>query len=252
MTRLRTALFLLGAPAAAFAHDRPGDPPAPDTLTNPVLETTVAEFEQDVNPEPTFMMTDRTYTTVVTISHGTSFRDLGFAVTAGGGISGFTDDSARDATDDGGGWDVRATIGTQMPIAVEISYLGSSQSIDALGLDNDALLVGNGVQANLRVNTRTRRAVQPFFIAGVAWRHYDLSNVASNMSDVADHDDVAELPIGAGIAYHYRGLILDARGEYRPTLGADLIPSLVQDSVTNDNEAALHRWGVNANIGYEF
>jgi len=252
MARLGTALLLLGAPAAAFAHDRPGDPPARDTPTEAVPETTIAESDPDARPEPTFMMADRTYTTVVTVTHGTDFRDLGFALTGGGGVSGFTDNSARDATRDGGGWDVRATIGTRVPLGGEVSYLGSSQSIDALGLEDDARLVGNGLQANLRVNLTTRSAVQPFFIAGVAWRHYDLTNIDTNMSDVSDHDNVAEFPLGAGVAYHYRGLVVDARGEYRPTVGAEMIPSLVQDSVTNDNEAALHRWGVTANLGYEF
>ena len=240
MTRLRGALLLLvAAPLAAQADD---DTKAPE------------EFVPGANwvNEPTYEVKAHQYTTTTTESRDGLFADFGWAVSAGGGVSGFTDNSARGTAQDGGAWDVRATFGTRSPLAAEVSYLGSMQQIDALGLDN-ALLVGNGVQANVRLNLTTSAALQPFLFAGAAWRHYSLTNVDTNTSDIDSSDNVLEVPVGAGLAYRYRGFLLDARGEYRPATNNDLMPSFTQDrDFESDNRADLHRWGVNANIGYEF
>jgi hypothetical protein len=265
MIRLRGALMLVAVPAAAFAQtpppsgeDDPVLPPSePPLLDPPPVDDTRAPdpFVPEAVPppaEPTFEMHSRNYRTTTT-EEESMFTRFGFAISAGGGVSGFTDNTARSATQDGGGWDVRATFGTRSPIAAEISYLGSAQAIEALGLDNNAVLLGNGVQANVRVNLTTDTDLQPFLFGGAAWRRYQVTNTDSNTSDVADDDDVLEIPVGAGLAYRYRGLILDMRGEYRRTTQEDLMPSLTQDGpFANDGQAELHRWGVNANIGYEF
>jgi hypothetical protein len=245
MTRLSAVLLLLVAATPALADD-PAPDPAPDQK---VPDPFVPEADP-ARPDPTFRMSNHTYRTVVTQTSPSLWS--GIAVSAGGGVSGFTGESARDAASDGGGWDVRATIGTHSPIAAEVSYLGSMQAIDALGLDDNALLVGNGVQANVRINLSTTSAVQPFLFGGAAWRHYSLQNVDTNTSDVSGSDDVLEIPVGAGVAYRYRGFILDARGEFRASTNDDLLPSLTQEPFSNDNQAELHRWGVNANVGYEF
>ena len=255
MTRLRGALLLaIAAPAAVFAQPLP-DPEAPTDAPADPDNKTPDPFKPEAEPprpEPTFEMRSHTYRTTTTETES-MFSRFGFAISAGGGVSGFTDNTARSATNDGGGWDVRATFGTHSPLAAEVSYLGSAQTIDALGLDDGAVLLGNGVQANVRLNLTTTASVQPFLFAGAAWRRYQLTNVDTNTSDVADDDDVLEIPVGAGIAYRYRGFILDARGEYRRTTEEDLMPSLTQDGpFANDSQAELHRWGVNANIGYEF
>jgi hypothetical protein len=173
---------------------------------------------------------------------------IGMSISAGGGITGFTDSSLRDTTNDGGNWDVRATFGTRTSIAVEGSYLGSAQGIDALNLDQDAILLGNGVQGNLRLNAMPRFPVQPFAFGGVAWRRYTLTNVATNMSTLSDDDDVLEFPVGVGVAYRYRGFLLDARSEIRFATGEDLVPDLDGDA----GSQPMHRYGINANVGYEF
>lgn len=237
MTRLSAALFTVLAASPALADDPPANGiPVPD--------------QQTTEPEAaTYGLSSHTYRTVTTESAAPLFG--GLAISGGGGVSGFTGESARNATSAGGSWDVRLTIGTRSPIAVEVSYLGSAQAIDALGLDDSAVLLGNGVQANARLNLATG-AVQPFLFAGAAWRHYSIQNADANTSDVAGSDNVLEVPVGAGVAYRYRGFILDARGEFRASMDNELLPSLVQDPLSTDNEAELHRWGVNANIGYEF
>ena len=283
---IRRTLLLYATSAAifapaAFAQTAPEDPqptvpdpaPAPtddptpttdDTLLPPE-DTTVdvdVDAEVDVEPvepvepvrdDPTFM-SQRMYTTTTTEEQRpTILSEWGFALAAGGGVSGFTSETARDATQDGGGWDVRATIGTRLPVSAEIAYIGSAQTIDALGLDDGAVLVGNGVQGNLRLNVMTESAVQPFIYAGAAWRRYDLANTDTNTSSVADHDDVVEFPVGAGIAYRYRGLLFDARGEFRAATNEDLMPSLAASPglAGDDDNASLHRWGVTANLGIE-
>ncbi len=175
-------------------------------------------------------------------------KNLGFGIAAGGGAGGFVNDSLRNTTSVGGDWDVRATIGTRMPIAFEGSYIGSAQSIDALGLDNDAVLVGNGVQGALRFSAPIGLPFRPFAFGGAAWRRYDLTGSDTNLSDVAGADDVLELPVGIGIGGSWNGLMLDARGEYRFSADNDLLP------VTEDGSdyAEMDRWGIKGTVGVEF
>jgi hypothetical protein len=180
---------------------------------------------------------------------------LGIAIAAGGGVGAFTHDAARLSTNPGGDWDVRLTLGTRSPIAFEGSYIGSAQSIDALGLDSGAVLVGNGLQGALRVNTTIDFPVQPFFFGGLGWRHYEIMNTNANLSDFESDDDVLEIPLGVGIAGKYRGLILDARGEFRATAYESMIPEAGEDDdieLDQDSSAAMHRWGVKATVGFEF
>jgi hypothetical protein len=180
----------------------------------------------------------------------TMFERLGLSIAAGGGVSGFTDSSIRDNTKDGGGWDVRATFGTRSFLSFEANYIGSAQAIDALGLDSDAMLVSNGVQGALRVNFLRDTAVQPFLYGGVAWRRYDVTNTSTAFSDVNDEDDVLEIPAGIGVAYRWKGLLLDARGEFRATTDNDLMPRFTVGGLREP--LPMHRYGVNASIGYEF
>jgi hypothetical protein len=179
---------------------------------------------------------------------GWSFERMGFGLTVGGGVAGFTNDTMRTFTDIGGGWSARVTLGTNSPLAFEAAYIGTLQNIEALGLDDDALLTGNGVQGALRLNATTDMAVQPFLYAGVGWRRYSITRADFNTSDIANDDDVLELPVGVGLAYKVGSFMLDARGELRPTFYEDMVPSL------NDigDDARMHSWGVNANLGFQF
>lgn len=265
----RTAALTLGLLATAGTAAAQGEPapstspppePAPAPMTGDVdvdvdVDTPPApSADVDVQPAP---MSQPTYTAPVytaepdDIDMGaeSTLERYGIAIAAGGGVDGFTNDTLRDATDPGGNWNVRLSVGTRSPIAFEGSYIGSAQSIEALGLDNDAILVGNGLQGNVRVNLLDAN-IQPFAFAGAAWRHYELTNSDFNTSDVQESDDVLEIPVGAGLAWKYEGLVLDARGEFRYADQEDLMPSLT--AVTTEDRAEMHRWGVNANIGYAF
>jgi hypothetical protein len=233
-----------------------------DDQNNPA-DTTAPTHEQvnsDTNDTTTVVVPNtqpQTYnsTTVVTPpddDYGERER-AGIAITAGAGASGFTNSNLRGETEFGGDWGVRLTFGTRSPLAFEASYIGSAQRIEALGLDDNAYLVSNGAQGALRFNITADLPVQPFLFAGLAWRRYDLANTATNLSDVDDVDNVVELPLGAGIAGKAAGLIIDVRGEFRPAFDEDLLPQAIEGTTLEPGDAVpMHRWGVNANLGYEF
>lgn len=245
----------------------PGNEPVEtgsDVDVNADVNTPAPDADVNVNvstpppPPPTYTTPPASYTTVIVPdsdrgAYGDEYMPrYGIAIAAGGGASGFTSESLRGTTNPGGDWDVRLTFGTRSPLAFEASYIGSAQSIDALGLDSDAVLVGNGVQGALRLNTTIDLPVQPFIYGGVAWRRYDLTNTSANTSDISDSDDVLEVPLGVGIAGKFQGLIVDARGEFRPAWFQDLVPEIINDTGLSDGHGSMHRWGVNASVGYEF
>lgn len=170
---------------------------------------------------------------------------LGFAV--GGGLDDFAGTTMRDTTSLGGSWTARVTLGTKSYVAFEGSYIGSAQNIEALGLGNNAVLVGNGAQGALRINLTTSFPVQPFVYAGAAWRHYSITNNTINTSDISNTDDVAEFPGGVGFSGYVGGFMADVRGEYRIATAEDLAPSR-----SGTGEASLDRWGVTGNLGFSY
>jgi hypothetical protein len=178
---------------------------------------------------------------------GTFFDHLGFGFAVGGGIDDFAGETMRGNTSLGGSWTARVTAGTRSYVALEGSYIGSAQSIEALGLDTDAILVGNGAQGALRVNVLRNFAVQPFIYGGLAWRHYSIERNSFNTSDVSNTDDVMEIPAGVGVSGYIAGFMADVRGEYRWAEFEDLAPSR-----TSGGEASLDRWGVTANLGFAY
>lgn len=179
------------------------------------------------------------------------YETLGYGLSAGGGVDDFVGEAFRDTTNTGGGWTVRFTLGTKSYLAGELSYIGSAQSIHAIGLSDDAVLVGNGAQGALRINVLKGYSVQPFIYGGAAWRHYDLTDVTINTSDVRDSDDVFEVPFGIGFSGYFYGFMADVRGEYRASWSNDLIPTL-----DNNDEGvlvnAMDRWDVMGTLGVEF
>jgi hypothetical protein len=170
---------------------------------------------------------------------------FGMVISAGGGVEDFTDPGMRDTTGVSGVWDVRFQLGTRFPLAIEAAYLGSAQTIDAIGLDSSAVLLGSTLEAAVRLNATTDQAMQPYLYAGAAWRHYQLTDVDTNTSAVADTDDVVEIPFGAGIAYRFRGFVADARLGVRLAGDQDLLPA------SDGGFQTMHRWGALARIGYE-
>jgi len=176
----------------------------------------------------------------------TLLHPWGMSVSAGGGVTDFAGEELRDMTGPGGAWDARFTFGTRQYLGIEAAYLGTAQSIDAIGMEENAVLVSNGAEAAVRVSP-LRGSLQPYVFAGAAWKRYDLANTDTNTSDVSDQDDVLEVPMGIGIGYRVAGLIFDARAAYRLAVDEDLVPAS-----DGDGASELDNLNVAAHVGIEF
>lgn len=177
---------------------------------------------------------------------------IGFGLVLGGGITGFTDKTMRDtvSSDVGGLWDLRATIGTHIPIGLDISYLGTAANVNTLGGAPNGTLVGTTVEAALRYNILPHFAFDPYVFAGIGWQRYDVTNMNLPQADTGmkASDDVADFPMGAGLAYRdTSGFTLDLRGTFR----ADTSSTLVLNQSTG-TYADLHSWEASGALGYEF
>jgi hypothetical protein len=165
------------------------------------------------------------------------------ALSVGGGVSGFAGDTLRNNSDVGGSWNVRLTMGNHSRVAGEVSYIGSAQSINGLGTSSNSTIVGNGAQADIRLNATLHTMFQPFLYGGVAWRHYSTTTTATTFADLETSDNVFEVPVGAGIAGYFGDFMLDVRGEFRFAWGG---------GNSDLNGDSLDRWGATGNFGFEF
>jgi len=174
---------------------------------------------------------------------------VGVGTTIGGGVIGFVDDKARAFTEPGGSWETRVTAGTREWVALEAAYVGSAQSINALGLGNNARLIGNGAEGDLRVNL-TRQMVQPYLFGGLGWDHYQLNMSGSNTSSLRDKDDVLTVPFGVGLSLRVaRSLLFDLRGTARAAFYDDLMDG---PYAASGQDAKLHSWNLAGRLGWEF
>jgi hypothetical protein len=166
---------------------------------------------------------------------------VGIGMTLGGGVTGFTGERARNFTSTGGGWNARLVIGTRSVIAGELAYAGGIQDVNAIGLDNGATLLSNGGELLGRLNLLPGM-VQPYVFGGVAYVNYRLMNEDYNTSSVSASDDVVQFPVGAGLAFRYDGLLVDARGTFRPTIEEDMF----------DDGEGMESWSASLGVGAEF
>jgi hypothetical protein len=176
---------------------------------------------------------------------------IGVGVTLGGGINGFTDSQVSDnlESDIGGVWQIRATIGTHIPIGLDLSYTGSSVDLEPFGIEGTGELLGTNLEAAVRWNILPHYSVNPYIFGGAGWQMYDIRDTTFALSDAGIDDDesIAVFPMGAGVAYRdISGITFDARGTFR--LAAD--SSLIADA--NGEFADLHTWEASGNVGYEF
>jgi hypothetical protein len=236
-------------------------PPAPPP-TPPIVITPPAE------PEP--VAVDPAPVTVTPVIEQPIYVDrVGVGLTVGAGVSTFMDADTRDFTQPGAGWAARLSIGTREILGLELGYTGTAQEIDALGLDNDAVLVSNGVDAAVRLNLGAETAVQPFLFGGLGWRHYNVTNVDTNTSSINEEDDVLEFPVGAGLGFRAGGLNMELRTTFRPASDSDLIggrdridepgdlpddldPDDIDDPAARDSKSTLHNWSATLGAGWEF
>lgn len=174
---------------------------------------------------------------------------VGLQLMVGAGVMNQLDDETEELTELGGTWDARVAFFNHNLIGFEAAYVGSVQEVDALGLDDNAVLMGNGAEADLRINFVRHGMVRPYAFGGLGWTHYDLTNTDTANAAVEDNDDVLHIPAGAGVGFHLgRGVTLDVRG----TLRAALEDEVFEPMSPEDDEMGLENWSTSAQLGFEF
>ncbi|HEX3759956.1 MAG TPA: outer membrane beta-barrel protein [Kofleriaceae bacterium] len=179
--------------------------------------------------------------------------DVGISVTAGGGVTGFTDKAMRDvvASDVGGLWGLRVTYGSHMPFAVDINYAGTAANIHALTGSKSGTLIGTTLEAAVRYNVLPNLAWNPYAFAGMGWQRYDVTGTTMHLWDsgMASGDNSTVFPFGAGVAYRAQsGLVVDVHGTFRLNVN----PGLVMDNHASTGYVPMHTWEASGGIGYEF
>jgi hypothetical protein len=171
------------------------------------------------------------------------------SLSLGGGVSNFTDETLQSRTGMSGAYEARLGIGMSSIIGIEAAYVGTAASIDTLGLDDEALLISNGVEGLARVNLGTFD-VQPYIVGGASWVRYNVVNDSFNTSDVQDSDDVLAIPFGGGLSTYLgdSGLMVDARFTFRKMIDDEL----VRATPTNSDGASLDNWLATLRLGYTF
>lgn len=169
----------------------------------------------------------------------------------GGGYSNFTQPTTAAVTNGGGFWDARLGVGSRSILGLEADYDGGAHNITALGLNNSAYLMNNGIEGLVRLNvpvTMQKSILEPYAFGGAGWQHYNLMNVSSNVSDVRNNDDILDVPVGAGLQIGYSGVTLDGRVTYRQAFFSDLLGH----SSSSFSANSLNSWGAGATLGFEF
>jgi hypothetical protein len=178
---------------------------------------------------------------------------IGVDVTLGGGVMGFTDSLMRDALSSsvGGLWAVRATIGSHVPIALDLSYLGEAANVQSLASGaSNGTLIGSTVEGALRWNILPHAPWNPYVFAGVGWQSFQVSGASFAAADsgMKTSDNNIEFPVGVGLSLRdYSGWMVDVRGTFRDVVNS----TLVFDPRTG-GAANGHWWEASAAIGYEF
>lgn len=184
---------------------------------------------------------------------------IGVGAAVGGGVMGFTDKTMRNSTSNVGGlWDLRIGIGTHVPLGVEVSYIGTANSLHMAGETmNIGDLVGTTVEGVARFNVLPHDAFTPFVFAGIGWTRYNIQNFKADVAPTGMRhvNDVSELPMGAGLAFRNEGLVVDVRGTFRVANDQLLVPlnsDVDASSTVSSNFAPMHSWEASAAVGYEF
>lgn len=173
---------------------------------------------------------------------------LGIQLMLGGGVVNSFDEGTENFVELGATWDARVAFMNRNLIGFEAAYVGSVQQADALGLDDNASLLGNGVEGNVRLNLLRSAPVSPYVFAGLGWTHYDMTNTDVTTSLVDDSDDVFHIPAGLGVGFHlFRGVTLDLRGTLRAAFDDEMF-----DRATLEDESGMENWATSAELGFEF
>jgi hypothetical protein len=148
---------------------------------------------------------------------------VGVTAVVGGGVTGFTDGAMREQTGTGLAWNARVAVGSRMPFALELGYLGTGTTLTGMG---NATLEGEALEAALRYAVTPRAAWTPYAQIGVGWSNYHVVGASTQLMPpgmwTSDHALVVPASIGLQLR-DGRGIVLDVRGTYRASQGAGMI-----------------------------
>lgn len=179
---------------------------------------------------------------------------IGISLIAGGGVMGYASKTVRDTTSPVGGlWQLRASLGTHIPIGLDFSYIGTASGIDALVGSQSATLLSTNLEGALRWNILPHMMWNPYVFGGVGWARLDVTGAAFSRSDagINDQDNEVIYPIGAGIGWRSAGgIIVDVRGTYRFAGDDNMI--VVNPGQVEPHYASMDWWEASAAAGFEF
>ena len=164
-----------------------------------------------------------------------------------GGVTNFIEDKARNMTDVGGVWEARLGFGSRFYVGGELAYVGSARKIRATGIDST--LAGNGIEGDLRINypyATGKWLVEPFAFGGIGWSHVTVNGLGNDTALMKASNDIAVVPVGAGVAVGYDHIQLEGRFTYRQTFNEDLVRG------PDGGNGSLKSWAAGASVGYEF
>jgi hypothetical protein len=228
-------------PDSPCATPPPAPPPAPPSAYTPAMETPM-----DTGP----MVGEKPDMYSYAWHDPTLASGIGVAFDVGGGIGGFTDSKVNNlsSSEIGGVWQFRTTIGSHVPIGVDLAYNGTAYDLQSLNGVSSDTLIGTNFEGALRWNILPHYAFNPYIFGGVGWQHYDLNdNTLSRADDgIGSSDDLAVFPMGAGLSYRdASGFTGELRGTFRAAADSTFIQDIDGDDVP------LHTWEASASIGYE-
>jgi hypothetical protein len=241
------------------APGAPTSPPVSDPSAVPPVADPTAATTSTSPTAGALVVADQGYDDDNQLSYAWSDRrmqsGIGIATILGGGVTGFTDKTMRNTTSDVGGlWDLRVTIGSHIPLALDVSYIGTASNLRGLPTGKSGTLLGTTVEGALRYNILPHAPVNPYIFGGVGWQRYDVTetNVTLSDSGMNDKDNLLEFPMGAGIQYRMGGFVGDIRGTFRATTDQNLVLKNASVNPTSGDFAEMHTWEASAAVGYEF
>ncbi len=159
----------------------------------------------------------------------------------GGGLVNSLDGDTEDAAELGGAWEGRVAFFNRSLLGFELGYVGTAQEVF-----DSAILLGNGVEATVRMNLLPEAIGQPYLFAGAGWSYYKFTNSETPLLD--DGDSVVHVPVGLGLSLKvYRGFTVDVRGTARAAFGDEIF-----DDVGVGDGYGLENWSATALVGVEF
>lgn len=186
---------------------------------------------------------------------------IGVQVLAGGGVNGFENSTMQNVSTNSvqGIWNVKVTIGSHIPLGVDLAYTGSAGDVNGLFGPQTGTLIGTAFTGSLRWNVLPHAAFTPYVYGGVGWQNYQITNSNRTFtladSGMNSSDNSVIFPTGLGVQWRDRsGLVIDAHGAFNWNVDAGLVlnPDGTQFANTNNDFLPMHTWEAGANIGFEW